>query len=215
MKKTTLIFVIAIFFLASCSITQEYHFNKDFSGNYKMEMDLGDMITMIKAMDTTGNMNGLDTLDQSFKELSHKYEKAGATNVNAGWNDDKTTIMLSFDFADVDALNMILENTSGDESIMDFASKGDTTKFKNKGTKFLSVDLPEFKNDTSSLASLEQIKDYLTIETIFSFDRTIKKINNENAKLSSDKKSISFETKLEDMKDENFTMDTEIKLKRK
>jgi hypothetical protein len=215
MKKLTIVVMITLMFLASCTITQEYHFNKDFSGNYNMEMEVGELITMLKAMDTTGNMTALDTLDQQFKDISKNYEDAGAKNVEAGWKNDKNTIFITFDFKDVESLNSILKNTGENADFLSLGSNSEPVSFTHKGTKFLSVDLPEINSDTGSLKELEQMKDMLTIETIFSFDRKIKKISNENAEISPDKKSFKFESKIGDMMKEGYTMDTEVKLKRK
>ncbi len=216
MKRTFLIpFLLIALFIGSCSITQEYHFNKDLSGTYRFEMKMGDLINMMKSMDTTGKaMSSLDTLDQSFEEITTKYKDAGAKNVKVGWKDDKTTIYINFDFENPESLNAVLANSSS-ESGINFMNGNSKTpaKITNKGKRFISFDFPEFDNDTISMKGLESMKDYISIETVFSFDRRIKSINNKNAVISDDKKSFKFSGKLDKLLNKDFSMDTDVKLK--
>lgn len=202
-------------FLGSCSITQEYHFNKDLSGKYSLEMKMGDLINMIKSMDTTGNaMSSMDTLDRSFDEIALKYKEGGAKNVKVGWKDDKTTISIKFDFENIEDLNSILANSGKKSGMTLFSGNTETPgKITHKGKRKLSFDFPELNNDTISMKDIESMKDYITIETIFSFDRKIKSINNKNAIISDDKKSFKFSGKLDKLLDKDFTMDTDVKLK--
>ncbi len=209
-----LITIISILFLGSCSITQEYHFNKNLSGNYRFEMKMGDFINMMQAMDTSGNfMSSMDTLDQSFNKISEKYKEAGAKNVNIGWKDDKTTIFINFDFDNTDNLNEILEKTANESMNMFGGSSGKFPKITSKGKRNLSFDFPELTNDTLSEKDLSSMKDYISMETIFSFDRRIKSINNKNAELSEDKKSYKFSGKLDKLMSKDFTMDANVKLR--
>ncbi len=216
MKHSFLIpFLFIALFIGSCSITQEYHFNKNLSGTYSFEMKMGDLINMIKSMDTTGNaMSSLDTLDQSFEEIALKYKDSGAKNVKVGWKDDKTTLYINFDFDNIEDLNSVLENSDSKSGMNLFYDNQKTpAKITNKGKRKLSFDFPEFNNDTTSMKDIESMKDYISIETIFSFDRKIKSINNKNAVISNDKMSYKFSGKLDNMLDKDFTMDTDVKLK--
>jgi hypothetical protein len=213
-KFITLLTLIALF-LGSCNITQEYHFNKDLSGTYTFEIKMGDLINMIKLTDTTGNaMSSLDTLDKSFEEISNKYKKNGARNVKTGWKDDKTAIYVNFDFDNIEDLNSIMEKTGEDAGLMLFGGNDKTSaKISHKGNRKLSFDFPEPNTDTTSLKDIESMKDYITFETVFSFDRRIKSIDNKNAEISEDQKSFKFSGKIDDILDKNFTLDTNVKLK--
>ncbi len=214
-KPFFVLFTIAVLFLGSCSITQEYHFNKDLSGTYSFDIKMADLINMMQSMDTSGNMmSSMDTLDRSFTEIEIKYKEAGAKNVKVGWKDDKTTIHINFDFANIEDLNSVLENSST-ESGMNFMNNNSKTpgKITHKGKRSLSFDFPEINNDSTSMKGMESMKDYITVETIFSFDRRIKSINNKNAVISDDKKSFKFSGKLDKLLNKDFTLDTDVKLK--
>lgn len=215
MKTSTILVALIVILFTGCTITQEYRFNNDFSGDYTMELGMGDFINMMKSMDTTGDMSSLDSMDQSLIELSEKYKDAGAKNVETGWKDDKTTMFVKFDFENLETLNDILNGAGEESDVFSFAGSKGTANFSNKGSAKLFIDLPEFSNDTVSKDEIEQMKEYLSFETIFSFDREIKKVTNENAVISDDKKSFKFEGGIDDFIKDGFTMDSNVKLKRK
>jgi preprotein translocase subunit SecF len=215
MKLYTFLVAAAILVLSGCSITQEYHFNNDFSGTYKFEMNMGDMISMLQSMDTTGSINSLDTLDQSFDQIRNQYNDAGAKDVEVGWKNDKKTIYISFGFDNLEKLNEILSNSNNEFNLYTTGSQDEKASFTKKGKSTLIMNFPETSKDTAIISSIEGMKDYLTIETIFSFDRAIKSINNRSGKISEDRKSVKFEGKVDDLIKEGYTMDSQIKLKRK
>ena len=108
-----LVFAIAILF-ASCSITNSVHFNKNFSGTYTMELDLGDMIEFMMEMDSTMS-DSLDNWEESlggeqdFKKMEEKIEAIeGISNFNADFS-TVGVMNFTFDFEDTDALNRGLE----------------------------------------------------------------------------------------------------------
>lgn len=215
MKFYKLLAVAAVLLYTSCSITQEYHFNNDFSGNYTFEMNMGDMISMLQSMDTTGAFNSLDTLDQSFEQIRNEYNNAGAKEVEVGWKNDKTTVFIAFKFDNIESLNTILANSSNDFNMYSGGTQNGKTNFTKKGKNILVMDFPETSKDTAVVSSMAGMQDYLTIETIFSFDRAIKSTSNSGGTISEDKKSIKFEGKAEDLLKDGYTMDSQIKLKRK
>jgi len=57
------------------------------------------------------------------------------------------------------------------------------------------------------------MKEFYQYEIVFSFDRPIKKVSNENGKLSDDKKSFSLNGSLIDVFSEDFNSDIDFKLK--
>ena len=48
MKKIILIGLLVTFLITSCTITQEFHFNKDFSGTARLSVDMAMLIGMMK-----------------------------------------------------------------------------------------------------------------------------------------------------------------------
>ncbi|NPA67905.1 MAG: hypothetical protein GXO50_04780 [Chlorobi bacterium] len=215
MKRLLLLPVLFVIFLSvSCQLTQEYHFNKDLSGSYSFEMKMGDFLNMMQSMDTSGNFEStMDTLDKSFDMIMQKYGDAGAKNVKAGWKDDKTTLYVKFDFTSPDDLNSIFLKSSEGSGFDFFGGKsGGAASFSHKGKRRLSMDFPEL-DDSISTKDFASVKDYISVETIFSFDRRIKSISNKNAEISADGKSFKFSGKADDFLNKDYSMDTDVKLR--
>ena len=218
MKNIYLILLASILFLfASCSITQEFHFNKDFSGTSKISIDMSQAKTFMSGMDSTGKDNSLDTLDKSFAETAELLKKAGAENIKYGWNDDKTILSISYDFKDIETLNRTSrEGGDAGEIITGKAGSEKKAEFFGKGKKF-TYKAPE-KTEKDTLFNSDEMagmKDYFKYTLKFSFDRQVKKYDNKNAVLSADKKEIIFSGNMSDMLKEGYTTDLNVKLKSK
>lgn len=217
MKRIIIAIAVTISLLTGCTISQSYHFNKDFSGTAETSIEMGELITFIKSMDTSGNGNSMDTLDKSFKEVADKLTEAGAKNVNYGWKDDQTTLFVKYDFANIDDLNNLIKNSSNQSlnSLTFSGNPDDVIKFTKKGKRKLIYDAPEVDNDT--LKDNEQIaamKDYIKYEINFSFENEIKKYTNKNAVLSSDKKTVIMNGNIMDILADDYTSDITFKIKR-
>ena len=182
MKKISTAFIVAVILFTGCAITQEYHFNNDFSGTASTTIDLKQMIQFMKSVDTTGKADsGIDSIEQSLEKVAEKLKETGVTNIKYGWNDDKTEMSLSYDFKDIDVLNETLSKTGsgselfgGGDVFSDSDGKKEFPKFTVKGKKKLIYDAPEIKND--SIFNNEQMvsmKDYYKYSLVFSFDYII------------------------------------------
>lgn len=230
MKKILGALVLVLFLFASCAITQEYHFNSDFSGSAATKIDLGQMIQFMKSMDTTGKADsGIDSIEHALDKIADKLKETGVSNIKLGWNEDKTVISLSYDFKNIEILNKTLSETGSGTDILGGMKgmdkiKGMTgtdenkkpPKFTVKGKKKLIYDAPEITNDTLfNNEQMTSMKDYYKYNLIFSFDRTIKKVNNEHVKLSSDKKSFEFSGSMFEIFAKGFSTDFTVKLGKK
>ncbi len=58
-----ILILIASIIISSCTITEEVWIEKNGSGRYQMQMDLGQMLPMIAMMDTTGGLDDVETKD--------------------------------------------------------------------------------------------------------------------------------------------------------
>ena len=198
---STIIFALTF---SSCTISQEYKFNDDFSGRSETKIDMSGLINVMKAMDTTGEGGDLDTISESFAEIEDILKREGAKNINLGWNDEKTVIILEYGFDNIEILNKLINEADPMELL--FSEKKDESK-KTKGNQFilknnnkLIFKAPEIGNDTIFTGEdMASMKEYYKYDLTFSFNKKIKKINNKNAILGEDKRSLSFNGNIFDM----------------
>jgi len=123
-QLSILITALAVLVLSACSITNQVHFNKDYSGNYAMIVDLGDAMEMFKSFDpsiedslqTQGAedpLGGLISTEDRMKFDSMFATMDGISNANYDVGEDYVVTM-SFDFEDIDALNNLFEKWASD-----------------------------------------------------------------------------------------------------
>lgn len=203
-------FLLIIVLFTSCTITQEFHFNKDFSGNYKSTIDMTQFVDMINSLDSTsqGTDDFKDSLDLILSQTVKKLDSAGVSNLKYGWNDNKF-LYISYDFANIDVLNKALnksgmnENTPGNENFIFFIRNGKTLIYQG-----VSPD-----ETTKGGADLGAMKDYYKYKAIFTFERKIKKTDNPIYKISNDKHTAEMEAPLFDITKKDFNLKIRFKLK--
>ncbi|MEA2043330.1 MAG: hypothetical protein U9N85_12380 [Bacteroidota bacterium] len=216
-RPNTIIFAL-IFLLAgisSCTITQEYHFNKDMSGSVSSTIDMSQLIDYMNSMDTSNSSQSLDTLDNTFKEAAQELEDMGAENVQFGWKtDEKKVLYINYEFSDIEMLNKISASNEMTKSVLgQNDNPANTIKFETNGRRELIYDAPVLKNDSLSDSDMESIGEMYTFETIFSFDRKIKSLDNDSYTISEDGKSFSQTLTLNDLYSEEISRDFKLKLK--
>lgn len=217
LKRFIIITPFILLFLGACNITQEYTFNKDFSGTSQLEIDMSAMVGMLGENDSIRN-NSLDTITFAFKKMAEEYEKMGAKNVKFGSKGNNTIYYLSFDFQNVEDLNKLLSSRGSE--MMGASFMGDSTtekpKFIKKWNRRLIYDAPEVKNDTLfNNKEMASMKDYYNYTLKFNFATKIRKLKSDKAIMSSDKKSIQFSGSMFDVLSTDYSTDFEVKLKRK
>lgn len=201
MKKISFIVGLLILVHTSCTITQEFHFKKDFSGSAKIAIDMGTFMDMMAGMDSTGTQSAgmKDSLDFAFKESAEKLEGIGVTNIEYGWQDDDKVMFLSYDFADIEVLNKAMNaSDDGNTSFMKNEDNDDHVYFTRKG-KTLIYKGVKSKNDSINNNEMASMKDYYKYELIFNFDRKVKKVDNPNISLSENNKKATLKASLFDV----------------
>jgi len=212
MKTINFLFILfSIILLSSCTITQEFHFNKDFSGSYKSAIDMDQLISAMKSMDSSSTemLDFKDSLDLMLDAANKKLQGIGINNLQAGWT-DKNVMYLSYDFANLDVLNKALNNSSLGEK------KDKSNKyfvfFEKKGKKLIyhGINPSEVSDEGKDLGVM---KDYYKYKVVFTFDRKIKKSNNEKYKISEDRHKATLEAPLFDITKKEFNSSITFKLK--
>lgn|GEM_PF-1319058 len=213
MRKNRVYIVIFVLFATSCSITQEYHFNNNYSGDAKTSIDLSMLKGFMSGLDSTGNDNSLDTMDRSLAEIADALKLTGVENVQYGWNNDKTVLFISYNFKDIETFNKAAGAEQQGSTLLSMdRSSNDKIRITAKGKNFF-YDSPEItKEDTIfNSESMASMKDYYKYKLILNFDRKIKRLDNKKAVLSEDKKSIEYSGNIADMFAKGSSFDVHLK----
>ena len=209
--KTILFLLILTLF--SCTITQEYHFNRDFSGSTKLSIDMASFMQMMAGMDSTGNstQNLHDSLNLVFEESAQKLKDLGVKNIKLGWQENSDILSMSYEFDNIDILNKALNSANEQNAAL---SKTISTEphiyFSRKG-KTLNYFGP--KSDKESPKEMESMSEYYQYELIFTFDRKVKKVDNPNVTLSPDGKKVQLKGSMFKIIRSDFNSDIKFKLK--
>jgi len=211
--KTIFFFLVISF--ASCTITQEFQFNKDFSGNTKMSIDMGSLMEMMASVDSAGNktQDMKDSLDFVFKESLGKLDSLGIKNIKYGWEEGTYVLYMSYDFDDIETLNKSLNaSNQGNAAFSQTVSAEPHVYFTRKG-KTLTYKGPKSTNDVGANADLESMKDYYKYSLIFNFERKIKNIDNKNVTISTDNKRAELNGSMFEIIRPEYNSDIQFKLK--
>lgn len=122
-NKVALLFwaLIGLFALSSCSIEEEIHFNKDYSGSLKRTFDMRQMISMVESMKSMKSESDSSETSEEEPSLPEMLSQADSLNKQSGFTqklseiegisnanfkaDEAGVISFSFDFANIEALN--------------------------------------------------------------------------------------------------------------
>ena len=215
MKKLLLISLLFVFLMTSCTITQEFHFNKDFSGTAKLSVDMGMFIGMMKSMDTSSTKNSVaDSLKYTFGESKVKLDSIGASNVKYEWNDSTNVMFLSFDFKDIEMLNISLNATK--ETNRELTKNKSTEPhvfFIRKGKKTLIYNGSKKESSGKPSKEMSSMKDYYKYNLIFTFDRKVKSVQNPNVIHTKKTKRVELRGNMFDIMSEKYDSKITFKLK--
>lgn len=215
MKKIIriLIFAAISFTATGClDIIEEVILNKDGSGTYVSSFDITKLADTYSIVDSTGQMmkGTKKTLDSTFEVLKNKI--ISINGVSAAYLDksEKNVIKLRLNFTDINVLNKVLDQDKEDvgEKNLYSQSKGKLTR-KEGGINSLIGDIGGHGEEDKSMMSpfLADMK----YRIIYHLPAAIKKMTNEDATLSNDKKTVTLEVTVEDVKEKRKTLSNEIK----
>ena len=228
MKKFILPIIAALMIiLQSCSVYTKVHFNKDYSGTYRTEIDMEELMAMAAMFDTTGTLDQADMMLELFNSLDSMGfteqwdEMEGISNIYFEPIADKG-IVIEYDFANIAVLNksinsmqetMNMDNMMGDQPMnVSPTPPSDHESFR-LDKKTLSYTAPE--NEGSPLGDmgdlgdmggsemdLAQIGEMFTMKMEFTFDRKIKKVEAENMTIEKqEKQKVSATVDMDKMMD--------------
>lgn len=215
--KKLIFFVALLFVIVSCTVTQEYHFNNDFSGTAKSSIDMSTLIAFANAADSTGEEEtSFDSLEYHLQDMHADLEKIpGISNVKHSWDENTGIMFISYDFDDIETLNVSMGRNFSELTFETKQTAEDFQYFSQKGRK-LYFSLPEIQNDTlfedSDMESMQELFKY---QIKFSFDKEVKKIQSNIFELHEDRHSAAFDTAFFEVFKPGFDSKAKIKLKRR
>lgn len=205
MKKLQLItgFLLTAMVFTSCfDLIEEIHYKKDGSGTYKFTMDMSGLkglMELAMSADTTGEFK-MDTLSAVSKELSAKVRDLdGITNIREIADAENLVFGVEFDFRDVKALNLAMKEGFSDDEL---SSTNEKSFFQSSKKSFQRIDARGFGGMLDQMLSsglggddeMEMAQMFLkdvSYTMIYHFDRKVKKVSNNLATVSDDKKTVT------------------------
>lgn len=200
MKQAFLI-LLALFTLASCKLTQQYRFNLDFSGDYKLTFDVSELAAASTGDDDTledffADMN-LDSLAQVYRSVE------GIDDVSI--EKDSNVLYISYSFRDLDALNRSLQQQENPELGMG----GEREKFKYSEGVF-SYNIGGLDN-TAQSDSLAEMMNFVEYDINMHFAKKIKEAN--NGSISDDERSVTMEGSFGEVLKKEKSLDLDVRFK--
>ncbi|HLO82787.1 MAG TPA: hypothetical protein VK166_17600 [Chitinophagaceae bacterium] len=219
MKKLWILIITSSLFLSGCiNITEELFLEKDGSGKYVTTINmekLQEMMEMMKtyAPDSLQEADLGSVMQDSIQTMINDLSKVPGISEVKNENPDKNTVIVSFRFKDVSALNAALKKRSGkttngeyfsyskgsfscnDQSI---SGMGDMMSELNNSTDSLaSGDMP--KMDAEEMKAMMKMLDWsMKMKTVYHFPTKVSGFSNKMAKLSEDGKTVTLEIDLLD-----------------
>lgn len=237
---TALAFLLMMLGFSSCfDIYEEYQFNADGSGKARIEMDISKMYGLLEgmgsALDSTGDGGSMEEMDAMFtdsKDIDAIKGIPGISNVTNISNAETKMVGLTFEFANIEALNTALAARGNDMGMgmgaaMGLASENGAETEKDNSIQFdgkrlrrtldMKMDEPSEDDDeeTEQAAAMAKMMFKDAKYTIkYVFPRSVKKVKgNDAAVVGADKKSVTVENSLSDLLEGKASMTTDIRLK--
>jgi hypothetical protein len=221
MKKLWILIISSALFLTGCiNITEELFLEKDGSGKYITTINmekLQEMMEMMKtyAPDSLQQADLGSVMQDSIQTMINDLSKIPGITEVKNENPDKNTVIVSFRFKDVAALNAALQKRSGKTTNGEYfsyskgsfscndkslSSMGDLMgELNNSADSLASPDMP--KMDAEEMKAMMKMLDWtMKMKTVYHFPSKVTSFSNKMAKLSEDGKTVTLEI---DLLDEN------------
>ncbi|MDX2248289.1 MAG: hypothetical protein SF052_16015 [Bacteroidia bacterium] len=222
MKKLALFTTVCLAFVCtSClNIVEEIFLKKDGSGSYTVSVDMNEMMNMMQGLMTQEQMGENDMfsqMDSTIQEtLVQLRQVDGLSNVSHKAEGYKFSI--SYDFTSVEALNNATKNGSVTPG-MDFNSSSSDNFTWSKGLfERANPPLGDLMEDEEFAANFEMAKMFMSgasYKTIYHLPGKVSKMENEKARLSPDKKTVTLDVQLVEVLEGKSFLGNKVKFKGK
>jgi hypothetical protein len=213
MKKIirTFLFAALVFTATGClDILEEITFNKDGSGTYVTAYDITELVDTYDMLDTTGKgRKDLErTLDSTFEVLKKKTARINGVSAVSIDKSKKNVTKLRLNFTNITVLNKVLNQDKKLASEMNLysQSKGRLSRKASGVSSWLGGNSEE--DDDEMMSSVLSEMKY---RIVYHLPKRVKKMTNEDATLSNDKKTVTLEVSHKEVKENTKTLANEIK----
>jgi hypothetical protein len=213
MKKIirSFLFAALVFTATGClDILEEITFNKDGSGTYVTAYDITELVDTYDMLDTTGKgRKDLErTLDSTFEVLKKKTARINGVSAVSIDKSKKNVTKLRLNFTNITVLNKVLNQDKKLASEMNLysQSKGRLSRKASGVSSWLGGNSEE--DDDEMMSSVLSEMKY---RIVYHLPKRVKKMTNEDATLSNDKKTVTLEVSHKEVKENTKTLANEIK----
>ncbi len=195
--------LVGLFFTGCFEIVEEVTIREDGSGQATITLNISQSKTKLAAIMLLDSINGYQVPSEQeirthIMELAQTISRAkGVSNVTKVINFEDYIFSLSCDFADVDALNIVLSSISSKKDAQ-LIAKHKQFSYNNKVFKRnyhynIASEFKRIKSDD------RQILEGATVTSIYHFDKPVAQVKNKAAKISKSKKAVFLRISAEDM----------------
>ena len=227
MKKflIRLLLIVTPFFATAClELEEEISLNKDGSGTYSMTIDMNEMMEMLQGLlseeqlaETGGGMGQMDSTMESTAETLRSTD--GISNVRH--KTENYRYSLSYDFSNIDVLNSTSSSSFGSQLNLGMGSDEDERyEWSPKTFERLPISLENLLDEAGeeNEQAIEMAKMMLgdaSYKMIYHMPGKVKKISNDQAELSEDKKTVTLSVPLIELMEGEANLGNKIKFKKK
>lgn len=211
-------FLSILALLSSCTIQENIHFNADFSGTYKIKVDMSALMEFGAAMaDSTEEapQTAMFTQEQLDSIALEMTAVKGLTNFNI--SEENYVLNMSMDFADVNVFaDMDLMSSMSEET-----AKPAKPRFEVSGKNLIyNFDADYIKNamgqgETGAEGEAEDdmgMNEMFNFQTVLTFDKPVSKVKSKIGEYNADSKEVVFNYNLKQAIEESKDWTTTITL---
>ncbi len=211
MKKVLYLILSIVIIMSSCSFEEEYSFDSDWGGKYLATLDMSGIAQMGGEEMEKKELIPEDEIQSLESKIN---DIKGISNAKVDPNEEDFTIDFSYDFENLEALNLL--NSSDLEDGDDESPFGALGKWKmeNKGKKKFFMSMMSQDEMTSDIDSEEakQAGEMLQVTTTLTFPRKVKDVKSDVATKGTNDKQVIVKYTGKDLMDPEKNWIIEVKL---
>lgn len=191
--KISLLILILVF--NSCTVTQEFNFNEDFSGSAKFSFDIRHLKNYLYSIDSlsTSTLQLKDSIDWIFSQKAFQLNDIGLKNIEMGTSENTNVFYFSFEFDNIDELNKALI-APNNFSFLAPEWPIDTSQvyFTQKGKESLTYHGIVSNSRFTITQEMEAMKAYFVFKTIFNLKTPVKSTNNSSYIITNEGRKVEY-----------------------